>query len=107
MKRVLPNVAYLAAFIATFASQVIAAGNQPVPVTHQHRNAFEALLTEASAGGAVDESQYKNAPSPICSTTASPATNVNTDCENTITAHNETTIEDGKARFAALRSGSR
>jgi hypothetical protein len=69
-----------------------AAGTSPVATTHQHINSFEILFTQGRDGGAIDESQYKNAPSPICSTSSSSAANVGTDCENTIAPHNETTI---------------
>ena len=69
-----------------------AAENQPVPITHQHINSFEILFSQGSDGGSIDESQYKNPPSPICSTSSSSAANVDTDCENTVAPHNETTI---------------
>jgi hypothetical protein len=68
-----------------------ATDNAPVAVTHKHFNSVEGALTQ-SGGGTIGESQYKNPPSPICSTSWSAAANVNTDCENTIAPHNETTI---------------
>jgi hypothetical protein len=62
----------------------------PQPVTHQHFNSIDPLLSQPD-GGAIDNSQYRHPPSPICSAATSSATNVDTDCEGT-GAHNETTI---------------
>jgi hypothetical protein len=61
----------------------------PQPVTHLHFNFLEGGLL-GSGDGTPGESTYKNAPSPIC-TTSSAAANVNTDCEG-IAPHNETSI---------------
>src|SRR2546428_1422744 len=46
----------------------------------------------AEKGNGRGESQYKNPPSPICSTPTSLAQNVNTDCEGINNPHNETAI---------------
>jgi hypothetical protein len=46
----------------------------------------------AERGSRQGESQYKNPPSPICSTDTSLAANVNTDCEAVNNPHNETAI---------------
>src|SRR5712691_9609798 len=67
-----------------------AADNPFVLVTHEHFNSVEGPLTQ-EGDGTLGESTYKNPPSPICSTAASAAANVNTDCEGTA-PHNETTI---------------
>jgi hypothetical protein len=58
-------------------------------VTHQHFNSVELPLTQSDEG-VVSAGNFRNPPSPICSTTTSSATNVNTDCE--VIRHNETTI---------------
>jgi hypothetical protein len=65
--------------------------DDPLPraITHEHRNGYEALLKAGDAGNGA--SQYKNAPSPICSTAPTSAANVNTDCEG-LAPHNETSI---------------
>jgi hypothetical protein len=47
---------------------------------------------KAEKGSQRGESQYKNPPSPICSTEKSLAPNVNTDCEAVNNPHNETAI---------------
>lgn len=60
----------------------------PLPVTHQHFNFVEGVLT-ASAEGSLGG--VRNPPSVICSTASSTATNVNTDCGG-VAPHNETTI---------------
>jgi hypothetical protein len=63
---------------------------QAVPVTRQHFNFLEGPLTDAGDGG-ISEANFKNPPSPICSTTFSTAANVDTDCGDTA-PHNETSI---------------
>lgn len=67
------------------------AEDQPLPqaITHQHVNAYEAIADVAD--GTIGESAYKNPPSPICSTTSTSASNVNTDCEG-VAPHNETSL---------------
>lgn len=79
-------VALLAALAATTAF-----ADDPLPraITHEHWNGYEALLKAADATSGV--AQYKNAPSPICSTPTSNAANVATDCEGNA-PHNETSI---------------
>jgi hypothetical protein len=63
---------------------------QKVPVTRQHFNFLEGPLTQAG-DGAISEADFKNPPSPICSTPTSTAANVDIDCEGTA-PHNETSI---------------
>jgi hypothetical protein len=58
--------------------------------TQRHVNPMEGTGPVAP-GTSISESDYKNPPSPICSTTTTTATNVNTDCEGNA-PHNETTI---------------
>ncbi len=67
------------------------AEDQPLPhaLTHQHYNGYQ--VAPATPGAHTGESQYKNPPSPICTTTTSAAANVNTDCDATA-PHNETSI---------------
>jgi BNR/Asp-box repeat protein len=68
---------------------VQANGDVVLPVTHQHFNGLDPIL---SAGdGSVSLGNYRNPSSPICSTETSSASNVNTDCEGTA-PHNETSI---------------
>ena len=62
----------------------------PLPVTHQHFNFIDPLLS-ASAEGHPGEAQYKNPSSPICSNSTSTDANVSTDCEG-VAPHNETSI---------------
>lgn len=62
---------------------------QAVPITRQHFNFLEGPLTD-TPDGAITEADFKNPPSPICSTTST-APNVDTDCEGTA-PHNETSI---------------
>jgi hypothetical protein len=63
----------------------------PKPVTHEHMNFYQGIVT-AQGDGSPNSAQYKNPPSPICSTpTAGSASNVNTDCEGTA-PHNETSV---------------
>src|SRR4051812_22842138 len=87
------TAAVLAALIALAATLAVTAAwaDDPLPraITHEHWNGYEALLK--AGDGATGVSQYKNAPSPICSTTPSSAANVNTDCEG-LAPHNETSI---------------
>ena len=82
-------VAVIALFAALAAT--VALGDDPLPqaITHQHWNGFDAL--QKSNDGQTGIAQYKNAPSPICSTATSSAANVSTDCEG-IAPHNETSI---------------
>jgi hypothetical protein len=80
------------AFIAAGPSSAVAQSsptNNRQPVTHQHFNGVEVPLTQSDEG-VVSAGNFRNPPSPICSTTTSSATNVNTDCE--VIRHNETTI---------------
>ncbi len=72
----------------TGASNVQAEDDPPLPVTHQHFNSVEGVI---SSDGSVPVSSVRNPSSPICST-FSTAPNVNTDCEG-IGPHNETTID--------------
>jgi hypothetical protein len=65
------------------------AAGQGQPFTHQKSNVVQAILD--SGDGPINLGDFKNPPSPICATTTSSATNVNTDCE-LIAPHNETTI---------------
>lgn len=62
----------------------------PLPVTHQHFNFLEGVLTQ-SGDGTVGEAQYKNPSSPICANPTSSDPNVNSDCEGNA-PHNETSI---------------
>jgi hypothetical protein len=62
----------------------------PLPVTHQHFNFFQPV-TDGTGDGAANPGTYRNPSSPICSTTTSSASNVNTDCEGTA-PHNETSV---------------
>jgi Neuraminidase (sialidase) len=63
---------------------------QAVPITRQYFNFMNGPLTQAG-DGAISEANFKNPPSPICSTSTSTAANVDTDCEGTA-PHNETSI---------------
>ncbi len=65
------------------------AAGQAQPFTHQKSNVVQAILD--SGDGQINLGEFKNPPSPICATSTSSATNVNTDCE-LIAPHNETTI---------------
>jgi len=89
--RFVDAVAFVALVTGTASQGADAADTPPMPITHKHINSFEVLFAQSS-DGTVGESQYKNAPSPICSTSSSSAANVDTDCEATIAPHNETTI---------------
>lgn len=62
----------------------------PLPVTHQHFNSVEGPLTQ-NPDGPVSAGNFRNPPSPICSTPTLGAANVNTDCESN-SPHNETSI---------------
>ena len=89
---VLVIAAAATAFIAARPSSAVAQSsptNNRQPVTHQHFNGVEVPLTQSDEG-VVSAGNFRNPPSPICSTTTSSATNVNTDCE--VIRHNETTI---------------
>ena len=81
-------VAVAAAFAALAAT---AWADDPLPfaITHEHWNGYEALAKSTDSTPGV--SQYKNPPSPICSTTTTSAANVSTDCEG-LAPHNETSI---------------
>jgi hypothetical protein len=81
-------VAIAAAFAALAAT---AWADDPLPnaLTHEHWNGYEALAKSSDATPGA--SQYKNPPSPICSTATSAAANVATDCEG-LAPHNETSI---------------
>ena len=70
------------------ASRAHATG-QVQPFTHQKSNVVQAILD--SGDGKINLGEFKNPPSPICSTATSSATNVNTDCELTA-PHNETAL---------------
>jgi hypothetical protein len=72
------------------ASSVRAEDPPPLPVTHQHFNSVQGVLTQ-NGNGTVGMSAYKNPSSPICDTSSSDA-NVNTDCEGDNWPHNETSI---------------
>jgi hypothetical protein len=73
------------------ATSVLADSPLPLPVTHQHFNFYQGVLTSTNSKGTPGESTYKNPSSPICSNSASTDPNVNTDCEGNA-PHNETTI---------------
>lgn len=62
----------------------------PRVTIQQHWN-FRQGTGKAVPGARFSESDYKNPPSPICSTATSSAANVNTDCEGNA-PHNETSI---------------
>jgi hypothetical protein len=59
------------------------------PITHQTFNAVVGPLTE-NGDAPMSLGSFKNPPSPICSTTSTSASNVDTDCAESI--HNETSI---------------
>jgi len=65
------------------------AAGQGQPFTHQKSNVVQAILDSGDAP--INLGDFKNPPSPICSTPTSSDKNVNTDCELTA-PHNETTI---------------
>ncbi len=71
----------------------------PAPITHQHFNGVQGPITQ-DGDGAVSVANYRNPPSPICSTSGS-GTNVNTDCEGTA-PHNETSIAVNPTNSANL-----
>src|SRR5262249_33292280 len=93
--RVLPTVVALAIavsglYTAPVAPPARAADAPPLPITHQHFNGVEGVLTQNSDGtGGV--SGFKNVPGLLCTGAASSTADVNTDCEGTA-PHNETTI---------------
>jgi hypothetical protein len=64
-------------------------GPTPPPVTHQHFNQLESLLSQNSTGP-LSASDYRNPPNPICAISSS-GPNANTDCEGT-NPHNETSL---------------
>lgn len=66
-----------------------AADQPPLPVTHEKVDYVQDILNNGD--GPLNQGDFKNPPSPICSTATSTASNVNTDCEGTA-PHNETTI---------------
>ena len=76
---VLTAAVAVAAAFAALAATAWADDPLPLAITHEHWNGYEALTksTDSTSGA----SQYKNPPSPICSTTTSSAANVATDCE--------------------------
>jgi hypothetical protein len=82
---------WMCATIAVFTCSLAVAQDFPKPelVTHQHFNFFQPLTQEGH--GKVSFSNYRNPSSPICSTTTSGLSNVNTDCEGNA-PHNETSI---------------
>ena len=84
------TAAVLAMILSIPASAVLADEPLPKPITHEHFNFYQGVLTNANSEGAPGEAQYKNPSSPICST-ASTDPNVNTDCEGNA-PHNETSI---------------
>ncbi len=77
---------------AFFGLHGVSRAEQPMPqaVTHQHYNFYQGAL-DSGSDGTVSAANYVNPSSPICSTTTSSATNVNTDCEGNA-PHNETSI---------------
>jgi hypothetical protein len=75
--------------LAAVAATAFADDPLPRAITHEHWNGYEALLK--ASDGTPGAAQYKNPPSPICSTAPSSAANVATDCEGTA-PHNETTV---------------
>lgn len=79
-------VGVIAAASASGADQAL-----PQPFTHQAYNQYVGPLTSNADGTTSGEAQYKNPPSPICSTATSNASNVDTDCEGNA-PHNETSI---------------
>ena len=71
--------------VAAFAGAAARSADPPdLPVTHEHFNVVDPLIS--SADGSAGESQYVSPPSPICSTPGP-----NTDCEGNA-PHNETSI---------------
>ena len=85
------TAAVLAMILSIPASAVLADEPLPKPITHQHFNFYQGVLTNANSEGAPGEAQYKNPSSPICANATSTDTNVNTDCEGNA-PHNETSI---------------
>ncbi len=77
-------------FAVTIPSAFAEDSPLPLPVTHQHFNFMDPLLSP-SVSGHPGEAQYKNPSSPICSNATSSDPNVNTDCEGNA-PHNETSI---------------
>ena len=69
------------------ASSVRAEDPPPLPVTHQHFNSVQGVLTQ-NGNGTVGMSAYKNPSSPICTS----SDGLNTDCEGDNWPHNETSI---------------
>src|SRR5579884_3154539 len=84
------GVAALAAAAGVLALRAHADTPLPLAVTHTPFNAATPLANQ-DADGAIPESGFKNPPNPICSTPASNAANVNTDCEG-LNPHNETAL---------------
>jgi len=76
--------------LGTNAPTALAEDPPPLPVTHQHFNSVEGVLTQ-EGDGTVGMSAYKNPSSPICDTSSSNP-NINTDCEGNNWPHNETSI---------------
>ena len=81
----------LALFLGVSASTVLADNPLPQPITHQHFNFYQGVLTNSSAEGTPGESTYKNPSGSICTNETSTDQNVNTDCEGNA-PHNETSI---------------
>ena len=82
--------AFLVGLVAALLGSLPICSAQAVPVTHQRFNFMNGPLTQ-DGDGVVSEADYRNPPSPICSTSTSAAPNVDTDCEGTA-PHNETSI---------------
>jgi hypothetical protein len=83
----------LALFVLAFGisvPRVQADDDVVLPVTHQLFNGVVGPLTQ-DGDGFVSLGNYRNPPSPICSTTTSNSANVNTNCEGNA-PHNETSI---------------
>ena len=87
------TVALALVLFAFGPSLTIASADEPapLPLTHQHFNGVEGVLTQ-NGDGNVNAGSSRNPPSPICTTATSSASNVNTDCEQAAGPHNETSI---------------
>jgi hypothetical protein len=72
-----------------FAQNANAQSTSREPITHQTFNGVAGPLTE-SGDAPMSLGGFKNPPSPICSTTFTSASNVDTDCAENV--HNETSI---------------
>jgi hypothetical protein len=91
-----------------FGPVMAAAGDSPAPLavpTHQHWNALEPVLAGGDGTGS-GQAASRNASNPICATTATGSTNVNTDCNEAAGPHNETSIAVNPSNHSNLIGGA-